>query len=203
MKRLRFARWQARLCGSMVTGIFLLAQFGSAQAARPSGKIGEDWGTPKGKECVECHMTENPGLYWEWNNSQHGQSGVNCLDCHATQEGDTDGWEHEGQMISVIVTPKDCSKCHTTEFEEMWAGTFHADKADNTPHLFDYDGTLVESYFSPSDLVAFEVGSQTKVGLVIAREGAHPAVDRLPPRPPPGRRRAAIVEAHDHITALC
>ncbi len=125
MKRLRFARWQTTLCGSLVTGIFLLAQFGSAQAARPSGKIGEDWGTPKGKECVECHMTENPGLYWEWNNSQHGQSGVNCLDCHATQEGDTDGWEHEGQMISVIVTPKDCSKCHTTEFEEM-DGSHHS-----------------------------------------------------------------------------
>lgn len=33
----------------------------------------------------------------------------------------------------------------------------HKDKTDNTPHLFDYAGTLVESYFSPTDLVAFEV----------------------------------------------
>jgi phosphatidylserine/phosphatidylglycerophosphate/cardiolipin synthase-like enzyme len=58
---------------------------------------------------------------------------------------------------SVVITDTALAGAYTTEFEEMWAGTFHADKTDNTPHLFDYDGTLVESYFSPSDLVAFEV----------------------------------------------
>jgi hypothetical protein len=58
---------------------------------------------------------------------------------------------------SVVITDTTLAGAYTTEFEEMWAGTFHADKADNTPHLFDYDGTLVESYFSPTDLVAFEV----------------------------------------------
>jgi hypothetical protein len=58
---------------------------------------------------------------------------------------------------SVVITGTTLAGVYTTEFEEMWSGTFHADKADNTPHLFDYDGTLVESYFSPSDLVAFEV----------------------------------------------
>ena len=65
-------------------------QIGTADAARPSGEIGKDWGSPKGHECVECHWQEDPGLTWEWNNSQHGQSGVNSLDCHATQEGDVD-----------------------------------------------------------------------------------------------------------------
>jgi hypothetical protein len=58
---------------------------------------------------------------------------------------------------SVVITDTTLAGVYTTEFEEMWAGSFHGDKADNTPHLFDYDGTLVESYFSPSDLVAFEV----------------------------------------------
>jgi hypothetical protein len=43
------------------------------------------------------------------------------------------------------------------EFEEMWGGAFHEEKADNTAHLLDYGGTLVESYFSPTDLAAFEV----------------------------------------------
>ena len=50
---------------------------------------------------------------------------MNCLDCHAVEEGDKDGFKHEGEMISIIVTPKDCSKCHTTEFQEM-DGSHHA-----------------------------------------------------------------------------
>jgi hypothetical protein len=113
------------LLGTAVAGLAMLLQVSVADAARPSGKIGEDWGAPKGKECVECHWQEDPGLTQEWNNSQHGQSGVNCLDCHATEEGDIDAFEHEGQMISIIVTPKDCSKCHQTEFEEM-DGSHHS-----------------------------------------------------------------------------
>ncbi len=91
----------------------------------PAGKSGKDWGSPKGQECIDCHWQEDPGLTREWNNSQHGQSGVNCLDCHGTEKGDIDAFEHEGQMISLIVTPKDCSKCHTTEFEQM-DGSHHA-----------------------------------------------------------------------------
>ena len=113
------------LLGSFAAGLALLLQVSSADAARPSGEIGKDWGNPKGQECVECHWQEDPGLVREWNNSQHGQSGVNCLDCHGTEKGDKDAFEHEGQMISIIVTPKDCSKCHTTEFEEM-DGSHHA-----------------------------------------------------------------------------
>ena len=113
------------LLGGAVAGLTLLMQVGPAEAARPSGEYGVDWGTPKGQECVDCHMTENPGLYWEWNHSQHGQSGVNCLDCHAAEEGDIDAFEHEETLISIVVTPKDCSKCHTTEFEEM-DGSHHS-----------------------------------------------------------------------------
>ncbi|MCU7932644.1 MAG: cytochrome C552 [Candidatus Thiodiazotropha sp. (ex Codakia rugifera)] len=113
------------ILGSVATGITLLFQVTTADAARPSGEIGKDWGNPKGQECVECHWQEDPGLTKEWNNSQHGQSGVNCLDCHATEEGDTDAFEHEGQMISIIVTPKDCSKCHSVEFDEM-DGSHHS-----------------------------------------------------------------------------
>ncbi len=94
-------------------------------AARPSGEMGKDWGDPDGQECIDCHMTENPGLHWEWNNSQHGQSGVNCLDCHRAEKDDIDAFEHKDALISIIVTPKDCAKCHQTEFEEM-DGSHHA-----------------------------------------------------------------------------
>ncbi len=60
----------------------------NTQAARPAGEIDKDWGDPKGQECIDCHMIENPGLHQEWNNSQHGQNGVNCLDCHKAEKGD-------------------------------------------------------------------------------------------------------------------
>ena len=42
----------------------------------------------------------------------------------------------------------------------MWAGVFSDDKADNTTHRVQYEGTFVESYFSPTDLVAFEVWNE-------------------------------------------
>lgn len=58
---------------------------------------------------------------------------------------------------SVIITDTTLAAVYTTEFNEMWAGNFHKDKSDNTPHLFDYNGTAVENYFSPTDLPAFAV----------------------------------------------
>ncbi|MCG7917213.1 MAG: multiheme c-type cytochrome [Candidatus Thiodiazotropha taylori] len=124
MKRFGNGRFTAIL-GSVAAGLALMLQVTTADAARPSGEIGKDWGNPKGHECVECHWQEDPGLTMEWNNSQHGQSGVNCLDCHAAKADDVDGFEHEGQLISIIVTPKDCSKCHSVEFEEM-DGSHHS-----------------------------------------------------------------------------
>jgi len=58
---------------------------------------------------------------------------------------------------SVAITDNTLAHVYTIEFEEMWAGAFHNAKSDNTPHLFDYNGTALESYFSPTDQVAFEV----------------------------------------------
>jgi hypothetical protein len=109
----------------LLLGLILLLFTAASQGARPSGKIGDDWGDPEGLKCVKCHRSETPGLTEEWNKSQHGQSGVNCLDCHAAETRDKDGFMHEGQRISVIVTPKDCSYCHNTEFEEM-DGSHHS-----------------------------------------------------------------------------
>ncbi|RKT45655.1 multiheme c-type cytochrome [Thiocapsa rosea] len=105
--------------------IGFLALATTVDAARPTGQAGVDWGDPRGEECVDCHMTENPGLYWEWNHSAHGQAGVHCLDCHQREEGAIDAFKHEGEFISIVVTPKNCSTCHQTEFEEM-DGSHHA-----------------------------------------------------------------------------
>ncbi|NTU65621.1 MAG: N-6 DNA methylase, partial [Chloroflexi bacterium] len=58
---------------------------------------------------------------------------------------------------SLVVTDTTLANIYTTEFDEMWGGTFHSAKSDNTSHLLNYNGTLVKSFFSPTDLVAFEV----------------------------------------------
>lgn len=58
---------------------------------------------------------------------------------------------------SVVITDTTLATVYTTEFEEMWADNFQGAKTDNTAHLFNYNGTRLESYFSPTDLVAFEV----------------------------------------------
>ncbi|MCB0014157.1 MAG: hypothetical protein KDE34_19730, partial [Anaerolineales bacterium] len=70
---------------------------------------------------------------------------------------------------SVIITDATMAEIYGTEFAEMWAGSFHGAKLDNTAHLFDYNGTLVESYFSPTDLPAFAVRDR----LLNAQQSIH------------------------------
>jgi phosphatidylserine/phosphatidylglycerophosphate/cardiolipin synthase-like enzyme len=70
---------------------------------------------------------------------------------------------------SIVITDTTMASVYQTEFEEMYSGDFHGDKADSTPHLFDYAGTRVESFFSPTDLVAFEVWEE----LATADETIH------------------------------
>jgi len=58
---------------------------------------------------------------------------------------------------SPEITDTFLSSVYAREFGERWSGAFHESKADNTPHRVQVEGTFVESYFSPTDLVAFEV----------------------------------------------
>ncbi len=58
---------------------------------------------------------------------------------------------------SLAITDTVLASTYADEFAEMWAGSFDGAKADNTVHLFDYQGSSLESYFSPTDLSAFEV----------------------------------------------
>jgi len=52
----------------------------------------------------------------------------------------------------VIIQDQTLAKAYTLEFEEMFLNNkFGPDKTDNTPHLFNINGNLVEAYFSPSD----------------------------------------------------
>jgi phosphatidylserine/phosphatidylglycerophosphate/cardiolipin synthase-like enzyme len=62
---------------------------------------------------------------------------------------------------SILIEDRPLALAYTTEFEEMWGSStqtfnplnskFGPYKTDNTPHTFNVDGILIESYFSPSD----------------------------------------------------
>lgn len=58
---------------------------------------------------------------------------------------------------SLVMTDTVLAGTYAAEFAEMFGGSFDGAKTDNTYHLFEYPGTDLESYFSPTDLPAFEV----------------------------------------------
>ena len=76
--------------------------------------------------CVECHEAQMPGLVKEWRYSHHFGANVGCFECHAAAATDADAVEHNGFQIAVIVSPKDCSKCHQDEFTQF-EQSHHAD----------------------------------------------------------------------------
>lgn len=82
------------------------------------------WGLEEGKACIDCHSKSSSGLTHQWKNSAHAQANVNCLDCHQAYEDDVDAIEHEGSVIATIVSPKDCGRCHETEFKQQ-QGSVH------------------------------------------------------------------------------
>ncbi|MCU7845895.1 MAG: hypothetical protein KZQ93_18840 [Candidatus Thiodiazotropha sp. (ex Monitilora ramsayi)] len=86
----------------------------------------DKWGDPAGKECVSCHEKSSAGLTTQWKRSQHAEAGVNCLDCHKADIDDADAITHEGAIIATIVSPLDCGRCHTTEYEQQ-RGSVHSE----------------------------------------------------------------------------
>ncbi|MBD3221942.1 hypothetical protein GF314_11945, partial [bacterium] len=79
---------------------------------------------PAGK-CMTCHKDKSPGLYKQWFTSKHGAAGVTCIDCHGAEDGEPDGYMHEGALIATLVTPRDCGACHEQVAEEVM-NSYHA-----------------------------------------------------------------------------
>ncbi len=71
------------------------------------------------KKCIECHMKEDPAIYGQWGSSKHYRANVGCFECHKAEKGDVDAYEHEGTLISIIVSPRDCARCHEKEVDEF------------------------------------------------------------------------------------
>jgi hypothetical protein len=75
--------------------------------------------TTANEGCVDCHRKDSPALVMEWEISRHAQFGIGCYDCHQAEKDDVDAWLHEGSYVAALVTPLDCSNCHTREYEEF------------------------------------------------------------------------------------
>lgn len=69
--------------------------------------------------CISCHREKTPGVYEQWGDSKHFSANVGCYECHKADKSDKDAIMHKDFIISVIVSPKDCSSCHEKEVDEF------------------------------------------------------------------------------------
>lgn len=75
--------------------------------------------SPQSKACVACHKQESSAVYGQWGSSKHYRANVGCFECHMADAKDNDAYEHHGEYIATIVTPKDCARCHEHEVAEF------------------------------------------------------------------------------------
>ncbi|MBW1689710.1 MAG: CopD family protein [Deltaproteobacteria bacterium] len=72
--------------------------------------------------CIECHMSETPGIYHGWSNSLHAKVNVGCLRCHKPGHDTPVISERHLQYdiipVSLVVTPKTCQGCHPKEVDQ-------------------------------------------------------------------------------------
>ncbi len=103
----------------LVAGICTLASSAMGQIFAPAEMSRQT------KECLECHQKLNPSLYQQWGSSKHYRGNVGCYECHQADIDDVDAFKHEGVTIAILVTPKDCARCHSKEVGEF-ADSHHA-----------------------------------------------------------------------------
>lgn len=96
----------------------------------------------EGAACLGCHARMSPSFTREWELSSHASKGVDCYSCHQAEKSEPDAFEHNGFMIAILVTPKDCGKCHPQEVAEM-SGSHHANAANILNSLDNYLGEVV------------------------------------------------------------
>jgi hydroxylamine dehydrogenase len=128
--------------------IALAAALGLAPVALSAAEKGKSDGRakpaavpPRSEGCVNCHSASNPGIVEQWKESGHARAGVGCYDCHQASRGEPDAFEHEGDTIATIVTPRDCARCHKQEDLEFERS--HHAKAGNI--LASLDNFLAET----------------------------------------------------------
>ena len=115
-------------------------------------------------QCIECHEKKDihRAQIAEWSRSAHAEKGVGCFECHHADEGDRDAWNHEGFLISTIVSPLDCAACHKKEFEEF-DRSHHAKAGEILGSLDNFLGEAVEGQGASMQGCQYCHGSIVKV----------------------------------------
>ncbi|MEO1228746.1 MAG: multiheme c-type cytochrome, partial [Myxococcota bacterium] len=121
MMTLESKRWIVGILGFLFLLSLLMVQWiETARRAEESGLTKPRIIAPASStRCVDCHAQGNPGIVAQWQGSTHAEKGVACVECHAAQKGDADAFEHYGELIATIVTPRDCGGCHGEVAEEF------------------------------------------------------------------------------------
>ncbi len=96
--------------------------------------------------CLGCHNMVHPGIVGDWMTSRHASStvagalakpeierrisvktapeglsdvAIGCAECHLLNPDDhEDTFDHYGNRVHVVVTPKDCATCHPDELDQ-------------------------------------------------------------------------------------
>jgi len=102
------------ICAALIAAAPLTAQV--AQTAQKTTPMEMSEAT---LACIDCHADQTPAAYQEWGASKHYRANVGCFECHRAEEGDPDAFDHNGYLISIIVSPKDCARCHGREVAEL------------------------------------------------------------------------------------
>jgi hydroxylamine dehydrogenase len=195
------------LSSLLVATVVVRPSASNDQAQKPAGpKPAATPGQPArslgaSEACVDCHAGMHPGIVAQWRDSGHAAAGVACLDCHRASAGRPDGFEHYGQTVVVVVTPRDCARCHAREDSEF-EQSHHAKAGNILASLDNYLAETVEGSRTPfnphsptpgrdgwravNGMASVQAGCQqchgAKVGLM-AKDGAVITVDDLKPGP--------------------
>ncbi len=122
----------------------------------------------KQDNCIVCHgrQGQGVGIVEQWRESHHALNGVGCIDCHKAPGGRDDAYEHHGNKIVTVVTPKQCADCHQTEFDQ-YQKSHHASAAKILGSLDNTLGEVVEG------MPAAEMGcKQCHGGVVLFQRDA-------------------------------
>jgi hypothetical protein len=153
------------------------------------------------RECVGCHERTNAGIVQQWRDSRHAARGVGCLDCHRARKGEADAFEHAGALVAVVVTPRDCARCHRVE-DEQFEASHHARAGNILASLDNFLAETVEGArerFNPhapagskealvdvNGMASAQVGCQQCHGgkvAIVKKGGGTITVDDLAPGP--------------------
>ena len=96
-------------------------------------------------QCIACHYSNElmRAQIGEWQRGKMAASGVACYECHRAQSSDADARNHNGFTVSVLVTPKDCARCHPAQVEQF-ASSRHSRGGDILASLDNVLGEKVE-----------------------------------------------------------